>query len=91
MNNICPPCIIKTDEPTQNIGVANSVVYKKRKDNLGNLLDEEFNKKETDPNYFINSGNNDFKTATDRFNVNSYNKMAEELINLPLDLPPELE
>ncbi len=85
MENLCLPCFVTDDiedkvEPKQ-------IVYKLQSDNLKEIV-EELNNKNCQDNYYILAGNDNPKTATDRFDELSYEKLLKQIEEEELILPP---
>lgn len=91
MIEICVPCIKIDINPTKNVSTLKSIVYVEQNSNIGNLIDEQYNKKNCRPNLVKELGNDDHTTATDRFNLDKHNQQMAELETAELILPPEID
>lgn len=89
MNNLCPPCItkeIKTIAPK-----IKSLIYINMSNNLGELIDSVYTNKNCRPNLYVELGNDNPNTASNKFSISNHSNTVEELQNTPLILPPELD
>lgn len=89
MNNLCPPCVsaVTTEEQIAKI---KSLSYKIRSSNMKNVINDEYYKKVNRPNFYYEMGNDKAETATDRFNETEYLKKINSILEMELDLPPEI-
>lgn len=88
MNPICAPCTPPAPAPKK-IGRITSLKYIVRKTNLKSVIEEHYYQKVNRPNFFWEMGNDDPKTATDRFDNDEYEALYESIINEEIDFPPE--
>lgn len=88
-DNLCAPC---TSDLVERITAkAKYLRYKNQRSNLSDLVENEYFKKNCRPNFQEEMGNNNWETATDRFNKEDYSKMINNLMKEEALRPPELE
>lgn len=88
-DNLCTPC---TPDLIERITAkAQYLKYKTQRSNLSDLVENEYFKKIYRPNFQEEMGNNNWKTATDRFNKEDYSKMMDSIMKEEALRPPELE
>ena len=89
MNNLCPPCVSKLAIEEQITRIKN-LNYKIRSSNMKNVINDEYYKKVNRPNFYYEMGNDKAETATDRFSESEYLKEMNSILEMELDLPPEI-
>ena len=89
MNNLCPPCVSKLTIEEQITRIKN-LNYKIRSSNMKNVINDEYYKKVNRPNFYYEKGNDKAETATDRFSESEYLKEMNSILEMELDLPPEI-
>ena len=89
MNNLCPPCVSKLTIEEQ-ITKNKNLNYKIRSSNMKNVINDEYYKKVNRPNFYYEMGNDKAETATDRFSESEYLKEMNSILEMELDLPPEI-
>lgn len=83
---LCAPCI--QEIPKKEYKQLKVLKYKIQTDNSVEIINK-LGQKHPVPDFQIISGNNNYETATDRFNLEQYNKKVESIMNTPLIKPPE--
>lgn len=89
MNNFCKPCVSAIPIKEQ-IARIKFLKYKIRSSNMKDVIDDQYYKKVNRPNFYIEMGNDNAETATDRFDEDDYIKRMSSIIEMELDLPPEI-
>lgn len=88
-DNLCMPCTTTLVERIT--AKAKYLPYRVQKSNLTDLVENEYFKKNPQPNFQIEMGNRHWSTATDRFNLSDYEKLVNEIETEPLMIAPQLE
>jgi hypothetical protein len=88
MINLCPPCDIPDNGPSNTTVSTNSQVYVNQSNNLPDIM-KKYYMKDCRPNYFVESGNSNSKTAIDKFDQNSYNTLVDSIKNETFIAPGE--
>ena len=82
---LCIPCI-KPEINKPVISKIKSLIYIEQNSNVKDLMDSYYNKN-CRPNLKAELGNDSYKTATDRFNINDHQKTNEQLVNIQPIVP----
>lgn len=88
-DNLCMPC--NSDLIERVNAKAKYLNYKTQKSNLSDLVENEYFSKNCRPDFQKEMGNDNWETATDRFNKDDYSKMINDLMNEALLIAPQLE
>lgn len=88
--NLCPPC--GKEELIKRVNAkAKYLKYKVLTSNLDDLVENEYYKKNCIPDFQQQMGNDNWKTATDRFNKEQYEELKAILDEAPRLEAPTLE
>jgi hypothetical protein len=86
MDTLCTPCPVIDTSPSNTTVASNSQVYINQSNNLPDIM-KKYYMKDCRPNYFVESGNSNNSTATDKFDQSSYNTLVASIQNDTL-IPP---